>query len=369
MSRRSRTLQLATRGSDLARRQAGAVKDALADRRLTVDLLEVETTGDRMREELIHRLGKTGAFVHSLDERVLDGEADAAVHSLKDVPTEEREDLVVAAVPERGPAGDVLITPDGTTLADLPTGATAGTSSLRRKAQLLAERPDLTVEPLRGNVDTRVQKLLAPSLAAEHTARLEAAESATESEAENDAEQHFEMSVEAWFDDLADIERQALQREVQTEYDAIVLAEAGLQRLGLAHHLEYERLPPDTFVSAPGQGIIAVLTRDGPVAERIKDAIDDPRTRVEATVERTILETLGGGCVAPIGVRAIFQGRVVTTSVSVFSVDGTETITERRPLPVERHTEAAREMAADLADRGASELIERARQRAEDEAE
>src|SRR6056297_3567403 len=150
------TLRLATRGSDLALRQASTVRDSLASRRLTVELSEVETTGDQLTDELIHRLGKTGAFVRSLDEKVLAGELDAAVHSMKDMPTERPDRLVVAAVPERAAAEDVLVTPDGRSLDELPDGATVGTSSLRRKAQLLAERDDLTVEPLRGNVDTRL---------------------------------------------------------------------------------------------------------------------------------------------------------------------------------------------------------------------
>jgi hydroxymethylbilane synthase len=156
MTTRGRTLRLATRGSDLALRQAATVREALSDRRHEVELVEVETTGDQVQDELIHRLGKTGAFVRSLDQRVLDGELDAAVHSMKDMPTEQPDELVVAGVPERAAAGDVLVTPDGSDLADLPEGATVGTSSLRRQAQLLATRPDLDVEPLRGNVDTRV---------------------------------------------------------------------------------------------------------------------------------------------------------------------------------------------------------------------
>src|SRR6056297_2302767 len=115
-------IRLATRGSDLALRQATAVKSQLDSRRREVTLTEVDTTGDQLRDELIHRLGKTGAFVRSLDEKVLSGELDAAVHSMKDMPTERPDDLVVAAVPERGPPGDLLVTPDGDDLADLPEG-------------------------------------------------------------------------------------------------------------------------------------------------------------------------------------------------------------------------------------------------------
>jgi len=361
MSRRE-VLRLATRWSDLALRQAATVQERLADRRTDVELVEVETTGDELREELIHRLGTTGAFVRSLDEQVLAGEVDAAVHSMKDVPTEAPESLVIAGVPERGPAHDVLVTPDGGDLADLPEGATVGTSSLRRGAQVLASRPDLTIEPLRGNVDTRVEKLLAPHLQSEHERRLDAGEREDDPDGSgSDEGKVFDQSVEAWFDGLAEVERRALERDVDTEYDAIVLAAAGLERIGLDHHVPTTRLPPEEFVPAPGQGALAVAAVDGDGAERLNDRLDHPRSRVETTVERTILGELGGGCVAPLGVYALLEGSVVSTTVRVLSRDGTEEVAASRDLTVERHVEAAEDFAADLADRGAAELIERAR--------
>ena len=367
------TLRLATRGSDLALRQAATVRDSLASRRFTVELSEVETTGDQLTDELIHRLGKTGAFVHSLDERVLAGELDAAVHSMKDMPTERPDELVVAGVPERGAAEDVLVTPDGVGLTDLHEGAVVGTSSLRRKAQLLAERPALTVEPLRGNVDTRIEKLLAPSLQAEHQERHEAEQERREyaGEADSDYEFPYEQDVEAWFNGLVELERRALEREPDTEYDAIVLAKAGLDRAGLTHHVGTVELDPNTFVPAPGQGALAVTAVDGDLAADIRDRLDHAKTRVETTVERTILAELGGGCVAPIGIYARLSGGVVHTSVRVLSQDGTETVQVTRDLPVERHIDAARDLAAELAHRGADDLIEAARrdsERADDDA-
>jgi len=352
---------MATRGSDLARRQAATVKEALESRRQDVELVEVETTGDRIRDELIHRLGKTGAFVRSLDEKVIDGDVDAAVHSMKDMPTDQPEELIVSGIPERGPPGDVLVTPEGTGLDDLPEGATVGTSSLRRQAQLLDARPDLTVEPLRGNVDTRVEKLLAPGLQAEHEARTEA-EKERKGNAGNDEYEHpYDRDVEEWFSDLAEIERRAMEREVETEYDAIVLAEAGLERSGLLHRIEYERLPTTDFVPSPGQGALAVTSLDDGVGETINTVLDNPRTRVETTVERTILAELGGGCVAPIGVYAVVQGEYVNATVQVYSRDGGETVATSRDLAVERHVRDARAFAQDLADRGAAELIEEAK--------
>jgi hydroxymethylbilane synthase len=355
------TIRLATRGSDLALRQAAAVRDRLADRRFDVEIVEVSTRGDEIRDELIHRLGKTGAFVRALDERVVDGDVDAAVHSLKDMPTEFPADLVIAAVPERAPAGDVLVTPDGTALDELPEGATVGTSSLRRAAQLRRERPDLEVEPLRGNVDTRVEKLLAPTLQREHQRRLEAEEEAEE----GDADPAFDRSAAAWFDALTELERRATERAVETEYDGIVLAEAGLERSGLLDDVATTRLPVESFVPAPGQGSLAVTTRRASEATgTIRDAVDDPVARVAATVERTVLSELGGGCVAPIGVHAEVRGERVHVAVQVLSLDGTEAIERTTDLPIADHAEAASRLAADLHAAGARTLVERAREEA-----
>jgi len=366
------TIRLATRGSDLARRQAATVAEALEDRRYEVELVEVETAGDRVRDELIQNLGKTGAFVRSLDEAVLEGEVDAAVHSMKDMPTESPDDLVVAGVPQRGPPGDVLVTPDGSGLEDLPSGAVVGTSSLRRKAQVLAARPDLEVRSLRGNVDTRVEKLLATALQAEHARRSAAAaeergdagESLHDVDAEafdvEDAE--FERSVEEWFDDLREIERRAMERDPDHEYDAIVLAEAGLERLGLDHHVATERLPVREFVPAAGQGALAVTARDDDLGEAVHDALDHARSRVETTTERTVLAGLNGGCIAPIGVYGVVKGAHVSVTAAVYDERGEETVVESRDLPVESHVEAAGEYAAELRDAGAADLVAAARE-------
>ena len=373
------TIRLATRGSDLAKRQAATVKSALSDRRLDAELVAVETEGDRVSDDLIHRIGKTGAFVRSLDEKIVEGEVDAAVHSMKDMPTEQHDDLIVAGVPDRAAPGDVLVTPDGRRIEELSEGATVGTSSLRRGAQVRNARPDLTVEPLRGNVDTRLEKLLAPSLQREHEERTEeeeereaqrASDGETGGEPGADDDQFpYEQRVEEWFNDLAEIERRALEREVDTEYDAIVLAEAGLERSGLTHHVEYQKLPTDEFVPAPGQGALAVTALDGDVAEDLHTVLDHPRTRVETTVERSVLSELGGGCVAPIGVHAVLQGEYVHTAVQVFDRDGEESVTATRDLPAADHARAAREFARDLADRGADDLIAAARRESDEETE
>ena len=360
------TLRLATRGSDLARRQAESVAEALEDRRYEVELVEVETTGDRVRDELIHRLGRTGAFVRALDERVMEGEADAAVHSMKDVPTELPEALSVAGVPQRAPAGDLLVTPDGASLGELPGGATVGTGSLRRRAQLLAQRPDLSVEGLRGNVDTRIEKLLAPGLQREHERRLDAAEA--EGEADGEERETFEQSVDDWFASLSEFRRGAMERRVETEYDAVVLAEAGLRRAGLLRHVGYERLPRASFVPAAGQGAIAVTTAAAEAETAVRDAVDHPVSRVAATAERTVLGTLGGGCIAPIGVHARVQGEYVNVRVQVFDADGDERVEGTRDLPIRDHADAAVAFAEDLRERGAADLVEAAREAADDDA-
>jgi len=288
-------------------------------------------------------------------ERVRTGDCDAAVHPLGGIP--DPADLVVAAVLERGVAGDALVTPDGTRLADLPAGATVGVSSPRRQAQLLAERPNLAVERLEGPVEERVERLLAPARKREYQRRLEAAGELDPPDEETDRE--YDRTPEEWFDDLAEIERRALEREVDREYDAACLSMATLEWGGLRRSLAAEALDTGSFVPAPGQGIVAVTAPDGETAARVHGAIDHPPTRVVATVERTVLSELGGDR-APVGVHARLQGAVVTTTVRALSPDGTESVTGTRELPVERHAEAAREFAADLADRGARTLVERA---------
>ncbi len=392
-------IRLATRGSDLALRQAGEVKTELEDHRHDVELVEVETTGDRVDDELIQDLGKTGAFVRSLDRKVLDGDVDAAVHSMKDVPTDVPDDLVVAAVPRRGNPADALVTPNGTSLENLPAGSVVGTASLRRGAQIQAHRPGLEVEPIRGNVDTRVEKLLAPALQDEHERRTEAekermsedarqqergdyeasdtieegvenldndsgsdSESGGDSEPDNRQNAEFDQTVEEWFESLTPLQQSALGREVETAFDAVVLAQVGLERTGLTHHVHDEELPTHTHVPAPGQGALAITARkDSDVADALRDALDHVRSRVETTAERVVLEEVGGGCIAPIGVYALVQGDTVRTDVQVFSRDGTEQVGETRELDVENYAKEARAFAADLRERGATDLIEEAK--------
>ena len=153
--------------------------------------------------------------------------------------------------------------------------------------------------------------------------------------------------------------------EVDEEFDALVLAEAGLQRAGLLHQVPHQRLPAEEFVPAPGQGALAITATAGDAADALHDVLDHPRTRVETTVERTVLAELNGGCIAPIGAYAVLQGAHVHVTVRVLSPDGAERVEGSRDLPVETHAEAAAEFAADLRERGAAELVERAREEAD----
>jgi hydroxymethylbilane synthase len=186
-----------------------------------------------------------------------------------------------------------------------------------------------------------------------------------ESGDEPEIDEEFETTVEEWFDSLSDLERSAMERKVETEYDAIVLAEAGLRRSDLFREVPTTRLPREEFVPAAGQGAIAVTATDPDVIEAVRSAVDHPRTRVAVTVERTILGELNGGCVAPIGVSALVQGEHVHTRVRVLSTDGTEEVADTRDLPIRSHAKAAESFAADLADRGAADLIAAAREAAE----
>jgi len=224
---------------------------------------------------------------------------------MKDMPTERPEGLEVAAVLRRSRAHDVLVSPDGAELDELDEGATVGTSSRRRKAQLLRERDDLSVERLRGNVDTRVEKVL-----------------------EGD------------------------------DYDAAVLSEAGIERLNL--DVPYTRLPLDGFVPSANQGIVAVVAVDGTDAfDRLTEA-DHKGTRVVATAERIVLSRVGGGCIAPIGVHAQVQGDRILVRADVLSRDGTESVSLDRRYDVREYIEGAEEIAEEMVDRGADELLREA---------
>jgi hydroxymethylbilane synthase len=301
------TLRLGTRRSALAMAQAGAVADVLRARGQAVELVEVVTEGDRSAAALT-QLGGTGIFVADLRRRLLDGEVDLAVHSLKDLPTGAAAGLVLAAVPRRADPRDVLVARDGLTLADLPAGSRVGTGSPRRAAQLRALGFGLDVVPIRGNVDTRLGK-------------------------------------------------------VGVEVDAVVLAAAGLSRLGRLGDVT-EVLDPVQMLPAPGQGALAVECRagDAALADDLRAALDDPGTRAAVGAERSLLAALEAGCSAPVGALAdIATGDDGDDEIylrgAVTSVDGSRAVRLSITGPVAAGDELGHRLAAQLIEEGAADLI------------
>ena len=281
-------LRLGTRGSALALAQAGMVADQIAAASgAYVELVPILTHGDRSHESLA-AMGGTGVFASALREALLRGECDLVVHSLKDLPTTPYEGLAIAAVPARADARDTLCARDGLTLAQLPSGARVGTGSPRRVAQLRSARADLEVVDIRGNVDTR------------------------------------------------------LRRVADGDLDAVVLAAAGLGRLGLLDAVtEYFGL--DAWPTAPGQGALAIETRvadlhtSSPLARAVR-SIDDPHARATVTAERSVLAGLEAGCSAPIGATASFATGSLALTATVYRLDGTRSLSRTRTLPADGHS-------------------------------
>lgn len=277
MDRSSKSpLRLGTRASQLARWQADWVRDRLVELGYAVEIIEVRTRGDAQQSGPISAIvdadsttaGGQGVFTKEIQRALLDGEVDLAVHSLKDLPTTPVEGLTVAAIPERAPLADVLISPHSTTIEGLPQGARVGTGSFRRCAQLLHRRPDLVIGDLRGNLDTRLRKL----------------------------------------DD--------------GEHDAILLAEAGLTRLGWTDRLA-GRIPPEEMLPAPGQGALGIECRSDDVTTQVVLAsLDNQATHAAVAAERAALARLEGGCLAALGAWARWEGDRLRLSVVVLSDDG-----------------------------------------------
>jgi hydroxymethylbilane synthase len=292
------TLRLATRGSELALIQTRIVADLLTahDPGTAVTLVTVTTAGDANRAAPISALGD-GAFVRGVEAALLDGRADIAVHSAKDIPTTEPPGLTLAAFPERGDPRDVLVSRDGRGFAGLSRGARLGTSSPRRAAIARSLRPDLEILPVRGNVDTRLRKLQAG------------------------------------------------------EYDALVLAAAGLSRLGRLDEVT-EVCDPLVWMPAAGQGVLGVQCRAGDPTERIVAAIDHSPTRAAITAERAVLRRLGSGCRTPVGAYArVIDGRLTLRGVLI-SPDGRRTVIAEREGQPDDGVAIGVALAEDLIGRG-----------------
>lgn len=303
----SRPLRIGTRGSALARWQSEHVAERLRalDPTREVELVVIHTQGDKILDVPLARIGDRGLFVKEIEEALLRGEVDLAVHSLKDMPTAQPEGLVLAAISERHDPRDSVVSRHGGGLAALPPGAVVGTSSLRRRAQLMAAYPRLEFRDVRGNVNTRLAKL-----------------------------------------DAGD-------------YDALIMAKAGLERLGLEGRIT-EVLGFEICLPAVGQGALAVETREADAETRglVERAIADPATTACTRAERALLAALEGGCQVPIAAHAVPEGDGLALSALVASLDGSVLKRCVRVGPMGDPEALGRAAAADLLAQGAAAILD-----------
>lgn len=305
------TIRLGTRGSLLARRQSAQVAAQLTalHRHVTVETRLIKTTGDRMQDRPLYDIGGKGLFVKEVELALLAGEIDLAVHSYKDVPVTmplvDESGLVVAATPPRADWRDLLVSASAGSLAELPPGARVGTSSLRRRCQLLAVRPDVQVVPLRGNVDTRLAKLRG------------------------------------------------------SELDALLLAAAGVERAGLMNLSIMRPLNDDEMLPAPGQGALALqCRRDDERMVRLLAAMNDQNTRISVEAERSLVERLSGDCHSPIAALARVQGDTLKLRARVGARDGEPPVIDAAAAAAATQADAA--VAAvfrDLRQKGVERLL------------
>lgn len=297
-------MKLGTRGSALALWQANWTRTALERRwpRLTVELVPIKTTGDKILDVPLAKIGGKGLFTKELDEALLDGRIDLAVHSMKDVPFQLPDGIDFAAIPEREDPRDAFVS-NGLRLKDLPKQAKVGTSSLRRQVQLRHRFPSLDLVTLRGNVDTRLRKLDA------------------------------------------------------REFDAIILAAAGLKRLGHADRVT-EFLEDDIMVSAVGQGALGIVCRSGDEeTRRLLAVLDHAPTRIAVTAERGLLRALGGSCQVPIGGKARIEANAIVIKGLVASLDGKTVISEELRGAMDDPAALGMELGRKLREKGAAEIL------------
>lgn len=301
----NKTLRIATRKSALALWQTNHVKALLqaAHPDLGIELVKIVTEGDRILDRPLAEIGGKGLFLKELERAMLEGEADLAVHSMKDVPASMADGLVLDAVLPRANPYDALVSRNGSLLADLPAGSRIGTSSLRRKSQLLALRPDLEVADLRGNVDTRLRKL------------------------------------------------------DEGQYDAIILACAGLERLGLGERITETLQPPD-WLPASTQGIIGLQCREDDRDTRaLIEPLADAGAMVVASAERAVARVLQATCQVPLAAHAVLADGVVRLRSVVGTTDGAETISAEGEAPAADAAALGERVAAELLEKGAGRII------------
>lgn len=294
---------MGSRGSPLALRQTDTALDLLKEVGAETELRIVNTKGDKFLDRPLHQVSGRGLFVKEIDEQMLSGEIDIAVHSMKDLPSKRPEGLTIAAILPRDSPYDVLVTEGGTDLEDLKEGSIVGTCSMRRAAQLKRARPDLVVTSLRGNLGTRLKKL------------------------------------------------------EEGNYDAIILAEAGIQRM--EYDVNYSVLDQEKFIPSANQGAIAVVAVRGR-AEEIVRLVDHEQTRIEAESERIILETIGGSCVVPMAAYAKMEGDELRMMAEVLSLDGQRFLRVDERIPAYDHIGGATKLAEKLVEMGGRDLAEEA---------
>jgi len=299
-------IRIATRGSRLALAQTLIVKELLESLDPTAEIfvLAISTKGDRDKSDFLYKTQSVGFFTSEVENALLDGRADLAVHSLKDLPTTIRDGLVIAAIPKRESAADVLVTKGKLdSITDIPTGATVGTSSLRRIAQLKRLRDDLKFVPLRGNVETRVSKV------------------------------------------------------ASGQVDAAILAHAGLNRLGLSDRISLILSPRD-FIPAPAQGALGLQTRtDDTETRRFVERLDDAKSRIAVEAERRLLAAMHGGCSIPLGAYAEFKNTAVTINAMLSGMDGEKYIRRSVTTSVDRALNAAEQIAEEILSAGGDKIL------------
>jgi hydroxymethylbilane synthase len=297
------TLRIGSRGSQLAVWQANHVSALLRARGHEVEIEIIHTTGDKITDVALAKVGTKGMFTKEIEEALAAGRVDLAVHSLKDLPTELSPGFEIVAITERQDPRDAFCSLQYSKIEALPQGARVGTSSLRRQAQLKAIRPDLDIHPLRGNVDTRLRKL------------------------------------------------------EQGEYDAIILAAAGLKRLGKTELMKHI-IPGEIMCPAAGQGALGIEIREGDITSReALRFLDDPLTRAMTTCERALLNRLGGGCQVPIGALAEMRKGKLQLEAIVADPDGTKLLRESRGGSIDSPEELGREVGEALLRRGGDEIL------------
>lgn len=303
-------LTIATRGSKLALWQSKYIKSVIESKYtdIEVELKIIITSGDKILDVPLAKIGGKGLFLKEIEESMLAGEAQMAVHSLKDVPTVMPKGLLLSAITKREDVRDAMLSEKFEDIDALPQGAVVGTSSLRRRMQLLQERPDLVIKDLRGNVDTRIRKLK------------------------------------------------------EGEFDAIILAAAGINRLGLSESVaHFYPIPMDEMLPAMGQGALGIETVDEPWVLEIAAMLEDEDSRLETTIERGFVDTLQGGCQVPIGVSARVQTNGMVTVRSTLGLpDGSEMMGEELSVARDATAGVGEAMAQRLIDQGAMELLRRA---------